>query len=75
MTSGKTSNSDENGFDYGYQAILIYGYTTLDSGEVQWKFTSSWGQNWGFSGNGVLGHATAVFKEVYSYEISAGSDS
>merc|ERR1711935_39756 len=69
MTSGKTSNSDDNGLDYGYQAVLIYGFQTMDSGEVQWKFTSSWGVNWGFAGNGIITNTAAKLNAVYSYEM------
>jgi len=63
MNSGKKSNSDsDESFDYGFQAILITGFKVVDN-QIEWKFTSSWGKNWGYVGNGVL--KDRVFSEVY----------
>ena len=70
MTSGKQAdNIMDPGFDYGYQSILLTGFQYDDADALTWKFSSSWGANWGYSGNGSITNDIVQFQAIYQLEL------
>lgn len=73
MTSGKkATNIDDPVFDYGYQAVLITGWSderTDQGGDWNWIFDTSWGLSWGYSGSGVFGSKDGSLVALFQMEM------